>query len=201
MQQPQHRHATSLWEKSCTKKNACVCVVCDKMFAEHNCGSNNSYNSYEIFIRGCPPKMPGDRGDPAFEVIDPASATVSIVALGATSNPLKLISDIQRRMCIQLHDCHSFMPAAGSLLCLISLALAACSASPLPLCSASTSFVLNNSVVAVFETSVSCVFPLFPNLAAPPWSRSNDEFSVTILAIGGGGGGGGAGGGLGAFAV
>jgi hypothetical protein len=68
------------------------------------------------------------------------------------------------------------------------LALAVGSASSLPQCNVSAAFVVGSSVVAVFNSSTSCVFPLFPYLAAP-------SGSVGIIAVGGGGGGGSNGGG------
>jgi hypothetical protein len=63
------------------------------------------------------------------------------------------------------------------------------------LCNATSAFVLNGSIVSVFESSTSCVFPFFPYLSFPPESNSSGPQSVTIVAIGGGGGGGRNGGG------
>ena len=42
----------------------------------------------------------------------------------------------------------------------------------------------------MFNSSVNCTFPLFPDVAPLPLSKFNDTFDVTVFVIGGGSGGG-----------
>ena len=64
-------------------------------------------------------------------------------------------------------------------------------------CNTAAAFVLGSSIVAMFNSSANCTFPLFPDVAPLPLSNSytNGTFDVTVIAIGGGGGGGSNGGG------